>query len=206
MAVKTEAIPNTVMPMLRVFLFWNKMRIAPMTASGAMAASISKVINSVLKVVPILVPRIIPIDCGKVIIFAEISPIVMTITAVLLCRRAVMNVPVSIPFNGVLVSLISQDLSFSADILNNPIRMIFMPKINNKIQKINKTIYCMSQPLFHSMGERIGTCQINGLKSPLELFVSVNKNIFDVNRLQNQEIQLTLFQGYIIIARYMDSC
>lgn len=64
----------------------------------------------------------------------------------------------------------------------------------------------MSHPLFHSMGERIGTYQINGLKSPLELFVSVNKNIFDVNRLQNQEIQLTLFQGYIIIARYMDSC
>jgi hypothetical protein len=92
------------------------MRIAPMTASGTMAASISKVINSVLKVVPILVPRIIPIDCGKVIIFAEIKPIVMTITAVLLCRRAVMNVPVNMPLKGVLVSLISQDLSFSAEI------------------------------------------------------------------------------------------
>jgi hypothetical protein len=70
----------------------------------------------------------------------------MTITAVLLCKRAVIKVPVSIPFNGVLVSFISQSLNLSADKLNKPNLIIVIPKINNKINKINNIMYSMSTP------------------------------------------------------------
>jgi hypothetical protein len=76
-------------------------------------------------------------------ILAEINPIVITITAELLCKRAVINVPVSIPFNGELVNLISHDFSLLADKLNKPNLIIVIPKINIKIQRINNNMYSM---------------------------------------------------------------
>jgi hypothetical protein len=84
---------------------------------------------------------------------AEINPIVMTITAVLLCKRAVINVPVTIPFKGELVNVISQSFNFSADILNSPNLIIVIPKINNNIQRTNNNRYSMSYaPLFPFYG------------------------------------------------------
>lgn len=80
-------------------------------------------------------------------IFAEIKPIVMTMTAVLLCNNAVTKVPVTIPFSGVLVSFVSHPFNLFPDKLNNPNLIMVMPKINNKINKINNTMYSMSSPL-----------------------------------------------------------
>lgn len=77
-------------------------------------------------------------------IFADINPIVITITAELLCNNAVTKVPVTIPFNGVLVSFVNHPFNLSPDKLNNPNLIIVMPKINNNINKINKTMYNMS--------------------------------------------------------------
>lgn len=139
-AAKTEEIPNSSIPILLAFLFLNKISRAPQIAKGTRTLSILNVINSVLKVVPIFVPSIIPIDCGNVIILAEINPIVITITAVLLCRSAVMNVPVSIPFSGVLVNLINQPFNLFADKLNRANLIMVIPKINNKMQRTNNSM------------------------------------------------------------------
>lgn len=79
-------------------------------------------------------------------IFAEIKPIVMTMTAVLLCNNAVTKVPVTIPFSGVLVSLVSHPFNLFPDKLNNPNLIMVMPKINNKINNINNSMYSMSSP------------------------------------------------------------
>jgi hypothetical protein len=163
-AVNTAAIPKMSIPILRTFLLLKKMRKAPVIANGTRILSKLNVIHSVLNVVPIFVPKIIPIDWGNVMILAEIRPIVMTMTAVLLCKRAVINVPVNIPFNGVLVSFISQSLNLSADKLNNPILIIVIPKINKRINKINNSMYSMSfSPSFiHCMVREKRTCQFLG--------------------------------------------
>lgn len=60
--VKTEAIPKVTIPMLLIFIGLKKVSNAPMIASGTKTLSRLKVISSVLKVVPILVPKMIPID------------------------------------------------------------------------------------------------------------------------------------------------
>lgn len=111
--------------------------IAPTIAIGTSNESISKVMNSVVIVVPIFVPRIIPIDCLKVMTLAEIKPIVITITAELLCKIPVTRVPTNNPLNGVLVNLISQRSRDWAEALNRPVLNRVIPKINNNIKRIN---------------------------------------------------------------------
>jgi hypothetical protein len=84
---------------------------------------------------------------------------VITITAELLCKRAVIKVPVNIPFNGVLVSLINHVFNLLADKLNKPNRIIIIPKINIKIQSMNNNMYSiLPAPSLHSMALFEGTC------------------------------------------------
>jgi hypothetical protein len=110
--------------------------------------------SSVLKVVPILVPRMIPIDCGNVRILADISPIVMTMTEELLWRRAVTAVPVSIPFSGVRVNFINHIFNLSPDRLKSPILIMVMPKINKLMQIANNRICSiLFTPSLYFMGQ-----------------------------------------------------
>jgi hypothetical protein len=109
-----------------------------MIAMGIMNKSILKVIISKVKVVPIFEPRIIPIDCLKVSIPADIRPMVITMTAELLCRRAVIMVPARSPFHGASVIPASQCLIDPADRLNSPFLISVIPPRNIAIHKINK--------------------------------------------------------------------
>ncbi len=150
-AVKTDAMPRRTIPALLQTTFLVKINIPPAIAIGIRIFPKSKVINSVLNVVPIFVPNIIPIDWGKVRILAEINPIAKTMTVELLWRTAVTNVPVAIPLNGVLVNFWSSRFSRFPEILNIPILIMVIPKMNSPMHKQNKTMYFTASTPFTSL-------------------------------------------------------
>lgn len=162
MAANTQEIPNKTNPILRGLFFLNRTRMLPAIANGIRYASILKVINSVVKVVPIFVPSIIPIDCGKVSSLAETNPIVMIITAELLCKTAVIKVPMITPFQGAFVNLTSHLFNESAERFMRPDLNNVIPYMNKPIKSIkNNSLTKLPPPRYISMAEGGRTCQLS---------------------------------------------
>jgi hypothetical protein len=80
----------------------------PMPSSGSPIPPIDKPISSVVKQVPMFVPRITPSVLEKLSIPALTRPIEITVIAVLLCSSAVNAVPVNKPRAGVRVNRSNQ--------------------------------------------------------------------------------------------------
>ena len=106
-------------------------------------------------VVPIFVPKIIPIDCVNESIPAEMNPSVITITAELLCKIHVMRIPASNPFHGVSVKWVNLVLNDSSEIVAKPDLNRVIPKINKPINKIKTTKINRLHPHTKSYGDYV---------------------------------------------------
>src|SRR5690606_8406 len=95
---------------------------------------------SAVNVVPIFVPRIIPIDCLKVKYPVAINPTTRTITAELLWIIAVMIMPVNKPFIGLFVKRISHTLNLSPVRLYKPVLITVIPNKKMAINTANNDI------------------------------------------------------------------
>jgi hypothetical protein len=151
--------PKRLKPKLRYLLCLNNEKILPIRTKGRMNESVLKAKNSTVTVVPIFVPRIIPMERLNVNCPAAIKPIVITITAELLCKMAVTIIPKISPFKGESFNFYNHLFIRSPDMLNNPILKMVIPAKNKIIKRTNIKIESKSiTPWFMYMVDDGKTC------------------------------------------------
>ena len=137
-AAKIPPNPIRTKPVLLIHMILKIRQQIPVRINGITKLDKSKEMNPNVNVVPIFVPKIIPIVCGNTSNLVETKPMVIIITAELLCKMLVTIMPANIPLVGVCVTFFNHRSSFFPEIAKSPMRIHVMPskKMTTRIIKI----------------------------------------------------------------------